>query len=672
MFKHNPFLRLVQNPLDFESLLVLIRNRRHCSLKAHYSSKATGKGRILDVVIDGLNRFNIAQKDDFSRPHRLCENHFSSVIISRRSEILAVMQQADFRNAHRVDGGRLSNPLQAVFSAPGGGKSRFLDMLADHVHGLTSSSSCLYGSTVLTTSYNGITGTPSTVDKELKMSPSFGLGARILWSHFVLKGRIHQFGKFCQYLQTAAPDLNHLNAVMAVYEHQSSDRILLLVDELIKTEEVSGAWPRYILSCIGDLLDDFAGFNAVVTSLKPGPILRLHSLSGRPVEWVPLPPFTLQESIKIMEPTSTKHAYLGYGDVMKLCISDVGGHPRGLEVLKAAFDKYLTPNMQNADIMAAVVSEFKRGFTLSSLTSEVVKLALRGAIVDLEEPVGRFKVEELIAEGTFLNTEAGMSVIAVVPRLSIMLLRVFCARLGTEKAERDLKKCIAETALRSDPSFDFNDMELFHARWEVLVRLVGSTGPMTLSEFYGRVEFTNMPKAAVEVSIDFCAKTEGVISWHDKRSIFGGFTGKPSCRAVYLAKHGQAGFDMVLFEARTGGGHVAIFIDTKYSTPESTTRLKSDEPAKKWQHCLSWCADSEAARALGVGPEDCFLVIASWRCGDPEAIRAKEARDDKSRTVVLGRADLMRLYTPTLVSQPHFIMGEQLVRVEEADGECAG
>ena len=128
---------------------------------------------------------------------------------------------------------------------------------------------------------------------------------------------------------------------------------------------------------------------------------------------------------------------------------------------------------------------------------------------------------------------------------------------------------------------------------------------------------------------------------------------------------------MVTFEEKAGGGHVAIFVDTKYSEPEATTTLGLEEARRKWAHCLAWRENSEAARILGIGPEDCFLVVASWRCGEPVAIQATEAMDDDSHILVLGRAELTRFYTPTLVSRPHLIAGGDLVRVEgaAADGD---
>jgi hypothetical protein len=620
------------------------------------------------MALQVMKRLCIPVKSDFSRPHRLCNIRFSTVEITRSTEIQTVIRDAEARHESHIRNERQTNPIQAVFSAPGGGKSRFLDMLADAVGCIDES--CLLGSVVLPISYNGVVGTPSSVDEWAGTRHDFGLAARILWSHFSESGaRVSQFSSFVLHMKMVAPMMNHNQAVEAVMQHLGTDRVLLLVDELIKSELVAEDWPVKILTSIGELLDSYAGFNAVVASLKPSPIIRQQSTSGRPVRWVQLAPFTLHESLMIMQPALEKHAHLGKGGVLKKLVSDVGGHPRGLEVLVRALNKHLKPSMRNIEIVNAVVAEFcVFSSCLGPLSQEAVQLALRGTLAPLSEPVGSTTVEGLISSGVFLNSEVNMmEVTSIVGRLSIMLLRVFCAgsSSGMNQAKENLVDCITETVLQNDPRFEWVDMEVFHAQFEVLVRLVGHTGPKSLAKFYARNRTLHAPKAIREVSIEFCNKTDGVIAPTDtQRSIFGGFLDQPTCSAVYLARSGQAGFDMVTFEKKSGGGYVAIFVETRYSKPEATTTLGSKEARQKWAHCLAWRENSEAARILEISPDDCFLVVASWRSGEPAAIQASEVMDEDSHILVLGRAELTRFYTPTLVSRPHWIAGSNLVRVE--------
>jgi hypothetical protein len=118
-----------------------------------------------------MERLNIPLKKDFSCPHTLCHAKISPVQIERKGEIRSVMQAIEDRNRNRKDGDQSLNPLLAIFSAPGGGKSRFLDILANHVRGTKKETpSCLYGSVVLAISYNGATGTASKIDADQGMS----------------------------------------------------------------------------------------------------------------------------------------------------------------------------------------------------------------------------------------------------------------------------------------------------------------------------------------------------------------------------------------------------------------------------------------------------------------------------------------------------------------------
>jgi hypothetical protein len=663
---------------------------------------AAGSPSILDIFVKAMKTLEIPMKDDFSRSHTLCHSHFSSVKIDREEEIRSIIQAVENRRENRNQLDRISNPILAVFTAPGGGKSRFLDILADHVQRMdTATPSCsLRGSVVLTISYNSATGTSSSVDTSLGMSSGFGLAARILWSYFAGNNQF-EFNDFCCMLLEVIPHLSPALAIKIVVEHRATaaaaaagsfcptgilpersgpldcgadeniaSRVFLLVDELIKSEEVVEGFSFQILSQIGELLDVFANVNAVVTSIKPGPMFQLISTSGRPVTWISLRPFTLEESLSTLKETLDQHE--NFKEIMTLCVSDVGGHPRGLQVLRKALDDFFesrgvdAANILEVELLDFVTSEFAKFYNgHGKLTMGMVKMSLRGRSVDFNVTVDDCTVEQLTAQGVFLNSEVDlMSPRNFVPRLSIMRLRVYARTELFFGDDKNIFACIKLAALRSDPKFQFTDMEAFHAQWEVLVRLVGWARQMSLADFFRRDGQSEMPMTTERVAIDFCAKTDGVIAGSDERSIFGGFSATPSCQAVYMANSGQWGFDMVMFEKKVGGGHVAIFVDTKYSHPSAQTTLRKSDLGLKWVNCLEWCKKSEAIKALKIALEDCFLVMASWRFGNPVILRKELLLDQASRILLLDRNDLMRLYTATLVSRPHLITGNSLVRVE--------
>jgi hypothetical protein len=95
------------------------------------------------------------------------------------------------------------------------------------------------------------------------------------------------------------------------------------VDDL---EEVGAGFSSRILSQIGELLHWFANVNAVVMSIRSGPVLQLTSTTGRPLQWISLRRFMLEESL----PTLELDRFAGCREAIKQCVSDVGGHPRGL------------------------------------------------------------------------------------------------------------------------------------------------------------------------------------------------------------------------------------------------------------------------------------------------------------------------------------------------------
>jgi hypothetical protein len=304
---------------------------------------------------------------------------------------------------------------------------------------------------------------------------------------------------------------------------------------------------------------------------------------------------------------------------------------------------------------------------------DVVRMALSGRLVGLEKMVGDSTVEQLLARGVFLNSEVDLNgALRFVPRLSIMRLRVFALHAAISakpgilsQDDSNLLESMAVPALRTDPQYDSRDMEHFHAHWEVLVRLVGWTGKMSVHDFYHRSGKADIPRWTEGVTIDFCAKKDGIVSQSEEGSIVGGFFATPNCESVYVVRNSRNGFDMVLFERKVGGGHVAIFIDTKYSNPGAETHLDASEVGRKWELCRQWCQKSEAIETLRVTAEDCFLVVPSWR-NACSGLRERISLERNGHILLLDRSDLTELYTPTLASRPHWIAGNELVRVERA------
>jgi hypothetical protein len=149
----------------------------------------------------------------------------------------------------------------------------------------------------------------------------------------------------------------------------------------------------------------------VVTSIKPSPLFDLNSTSGRPVTWISLRPFTLKESLSILKESFDRRPK-SLRDIMTLCVSDVGGHPRGLEMLLKALDVFFESrgvdmtNILEVELLEFVVAEFAKFYNShSNLSTEMMRMSLSGLPVGFNQMVGEFTVEELTAQGVFLDSE---------------------------------------------------------------------------------------------------------------------------------------------------------------------------------------------------------------------------------------------------------------------------
>mmetsp|Transcript_4457 Transcript_4457/g.9940 ORF Transcript_4457/g.9940 Transcript_4457/m.9940 type:complete len:84 (+) Transcript_4457:1714-1965(+) len=79
---------------------------------------------------------------------------------------------------------------------------------------------------------------------------------------------------------------------------------------------------------------------------------------------------------------------------------------------------------------------------------------------------------------------------------------------------------------------------------------------------------------------------------------------------------------------------------------------------KKMARCLEWFEGSQVKQALKLDTKDCFLVLAAWSLDDPTGIQKRESDDPESRIIFLGRKDLTRLYTPTLINHLNLTWGD--------------
>jgi len=334
----------------------------------------------------------------------------------KRKQLHATKPPAsDATQAVADDEVRTVNPLVALQSSPGGGKSTVLDCAAiASLHGLwhafcddPAMRSVLDESVAITVTYNSGSD-PHDGDADADIGT--GLSLRILRSFFAPRVK---FATFASWLPSGA----RIKPVLAVqccldalrvagHNHRG---VLLLVDEVIAL----GSRASLLLSQVGRLLDAFPSeqFNAVCTTLNALPFLELASQSGRKLLWAPLPALP-QDAVEAMIRDGLDEQALPLA--VRIAVSDCAGHPRTQEYVltTAGALKEADPDAWNTTANQPRLLQAIRTGVTAALTRDVatwaVRAALQGVPIGLEAVVPgsnpQTTLRQLIAAGTFLNT----------------------------------------------------------------------------------------------------------------------------------------------------------------------------------------------------------------------------------------------------------------------------
>ena len=306
-----------------------------------------------------------------------------------------LQKRAQLAGDHQASEVKEANPLVALQAAPGGGKSYFLDLLAqlrkediqqycnaqmpqkekekenehqenekegnddkgkekEKAEGETIEGyfrqmrDILSHSIPICVSFNG--KSPIT-DQEHKQQDMLGrLTLRMLHSYFFSDLPFTQFVTKCYSEMTSLPAFE--DALQCIRNHWESlgktgSSILLCVDELIRAaadltpaEPKSPLSPEGIQKLVGLLHQACATLdkqgpeklNLVVTTLDVAPIVGATTGSQRPVKWIPLPPLTQCSAEALFVPLLRKVPAVRRRE-LQLCIADCAGHPRTLESL---------------------------------------------------------------------------------------------------------------------------------------------------------------------------------------------------------------------------------------------------------------------------------------------------------------------------------------------------
>lgn len=515
----------------------------------------------------------------------------------------------------------MANPLAAVQAAPGGGKSFFLDELAAlRKEDITSYSrphkaneECLQWTAINRTLLRSVAvsityNSDSPYYKAVDCEPSHGLALRMLWAYFM-----RQESSWPEFCELCIAHLSRLptphQALAAILRHRKSDPVLLCVDELIKATlvkaEVQDAAQSVVYE-VGVLLSHFGydQFNAIVTTLDFRPLREEGTRLGRPIAWVSLPSLALKGALSLFKPLWSGLNYRRRL-VLAMCVSDCNGHPRSLEYLYRLLrtDRSARHSKPYTVIMDTLVQNL--GEAVPSYA--VVKAALAGKAMPLDTEIGRSPLSELIAKGTYINTSVtGASM--VVPKLSPLLLRAFAYDLPIDRDARLVVTCL-NSMLWVEINFNPLLYEDFHASWEIMHHILhedtsdADRAAITLPQFYGlKVGHKLNDTRFIPTRKEGVARLAGHFPSPDALAEIT----KPESLLdfVFLPAANNPGFDIVFFEKKEGGGHVAINIECRYSEEGATTALSESDVTKKYDLVRS----THGCRTVGLCVSDLLLT----------------------------------------------------------------
>lgn len=216
---------------------------------------------------------------------------------SRGPSLKAIADGFSKRMSMRAKGGdsyRLANPLVALQSSPGGGKSTVLDCAALlSARGLWSTFSndsvmckILHASVPVAITYDsGSNADVATYDSNV----GTGLALRILHCFFAPSMDFAKFADLPIRRGSVLTAREAINCCLAALSECNSSRrgILLLVDEVM----LLGEHVDKLISVVGSLLDEFSSeqLNVVCTTANAAPFMKVHTKCERRMIWAPLP-----------------------------------------------------------------------------------------------------------------------------------------------------------------------------------------------------------------------------------------------------------------------------------------------------------------------------------------------------------------------------------------------
>ena len=234
-----------------------------------------------------------------------------------------------------------------------------------------------------------------------------------------------------------SPDL----ALWIILADSGKDHALLCIDEIMK----AGKQATDVSHQVGLLISFFPEKRKnflfpLETTLDIAVINREKTASSRAIDWVRLPGIKTEESATLFDAAFPLWRAAGtaksWTDVVGLCISDCGGHPRTLEIFKEVLKEFCGDincwkDSRTAPSYGQISAKMKTKLKVFPAPEfDVICAAVLGEPLNAKDKIGTETVSDLVNGGYLDNSLDDLveEMQTIVPKLSVFRIRVFCTK----------------------------------------------------------------------------------------------------------------------------------------------------------------------------------------------------------------------------------------------------
>lgn len=388
------------------------------------------------------------------------------------------------------------------------------------------------------------------------------------------------------------------------------NHVLLCIDEFTKSVE---SHKFELIRTLGDALDSFGEFNLLISTLDAVVMNRSTTSSNRKVEYIPLPPFSPDNCLKIL--STFKSSKL---DLKQLALES-GGHPRILEYIVIClpqkewkYDEFVLQILREAGVQCRIESILFGLLPLEhSLSDELPIYLISSQLKQNCSPV-QPTFQELIKQDFFLNDIFDAGTI-FTPRISPLQIRAFLDKPGF--VPQDFLDILKGFFIPRDNIQRGEGFEDFHANWERLIRYSLGKSPNYIYPYFPQVQLSNPNRLLIHLTNQIVSNTESLLCSTTNKQLI-----KNELQAsIILPAQGTEGFDMLILDQYQGNSQIKsilIGIEVRYSRVNSTNVMSSNEVIKKYtdaRNQMESLVKNTSFKEFNIQPSDIWFVLISFR-----------------------------------------------------------